>query len=129
MLFETAAKRGALTELIERLAENRPTLLEQLEQKPSKSTIDDLRKKISEKTRGIVIINPNNPCGALYEQKVVKQIVELAETARRDGLLGHRRAVACLPPKHAGYYMEILGLRGYTNRTETSPIVLNAAQA
>jgi len=40
--------------------------------------VDDLRRKISKKTRGIVVINPNNPCGALYEEKVVKQIVDLA---------------------------------------------------
>ncbi len=39
---------------------------------------DDLRRKISKKTRAIVIINPNNPCGALYEEKVIKQIVDLA---------------------------------------------------
>ena len=40
--------------------------------------VDDLRRKISRKTRGIVIINPNNPSGALYEEKVVKQILNLA---------------------------------------------------
>lgn len=40
--------------------------------------IDDLRSKVSEKTRGIIIINPNNPCGALYEENVVKQILDLA---------------------------------------------------
>ncbi len=40
--------------------------------------IDDLRRKISKKTRAIVIINPNNPCGALYEENIVKQIVDLA---------------------------------------------------
>lgn len=40
--------------------------------------IDDLRKKISKKTRAITIINPNNPCGALYESKVIKEILNLA---------------------------------------------------
>jgi alanine-synthesizing transaminase len=40
--------------------------------------IDDLRKKISNKTRAITIINPNNPCGALYESKVIKEILDLA---------------------------------------------------
>jgi alanine-synthesizing transaminase len=40
--------------------------------------IDDLRSKISKKTRAIAIINPNNPCGALYEEKAVKQILDLA---------------------------------------------------
>jgi len=40
--------------------------------------INDLRSKISRKTRGIVVINPNNPCGALYGEKVVKEVVDLA---------------------------------------------------
>lgn len=40
--------------------------------------IDDLRSKISEKTRAIVIINPNNPTGVLYKKKVVKQILDVA---------------------------------------------------
>lgn len=40
--------------------------------------IDDLRSKITFKTRGIVVINPNNPCGALYAEEVVKEIVNLA---------------------------------------------------
>jgi len=40
--------------------------------------IDDLRKKINEKTKGLVIINPNNPTGALYPPKVVKEMVDLA---------------------------------------------------
>ncbi|MHA1237674.1 MAG: aminotransferase class I/II-fold pyridoxal phosphate-dependent enzyme [Candidatus Odinarchaeia archaeon] len=40
--------------------------------------IDDLRKKITDKTRAISIINPNNPTGALYSAKVVKEIVDLA---------------------------------------------------
>ena len=40
--------------------------------------IDDLKRKISNKTRAIVIINPNNPTGALYDQKVIKGIVDLA---------------------------------------------------
>ena len=40
--------------------------------------IDDLREKISESTRAIVIINPNNPTGALYNKKIIKNIVNLA---------------------------------------------------
>jgi alanine-synthesizing transaminase len=40
--------------------------------------IDDLRKKISNNTRAITIINPNNPCGALYGGKVIKEILDLA---------------------------------------------------
>ncbi len=39
---------------------------------------DDIRKKINEKTRGIVIINPNNPTGALYPEKAIREIVDIA---------------------------------------------------
>ena len=40
--------------------------------------IDDMRKKITDRTKAIVIINPNNPTGALYPKEVLQQIVELA---------------------------------------------------
>ena len=40
--------------------------------------IDDIRSKITDKTKAIVIINPNNPTGALYPKEVLEQIVELA---------------------------------------------------
>ena len=40
--------------------------------------LDDIRSKISAKTRGIVVINPNNPTGAVYPQEILEGIVELA---------------------------------------------------
>lgn len=40
--------------------------------------VDDIRKKISNKTKGIVLINPNNPTGALYSKKIVKEIINIA---------------------------------------------------
>lgn len=40
--------------------------------------IDDIKKKITPKTKGIVIINPNNPTGALYSDETLKEIVEIA---------------------------------------------------
>ena len=40
--------------------------------------IDDIKKKITNKTKAIVIINPNNPTGALYPKDVLQQIVEVA---------------------------------------------------
>ena len=40
--------------------------------------LDDIRSKITEKTRGIVIINPNNPTGALYPESLLKEIIEIA---------------------------------------------------
>jgi alanine-synthesizing transaminase len=40
--------------------------------------VADLEKKITDRTRGIVIINPNNPTGALYPRDVLESIIELA---------------------------------------------------
>ena len=40
--------------------------------------IDDMRKKINSRTKAIVIINPNNPTGALYPREVLQKIVDLA---------------------------------------------------
>ena len=40
--------------------------------------IEDIRKKITSNTRAIVVINPNNPTGALYTVELLKEIVELA---------------------------------------------------
>lgn len=40
--------------------------------------IDDIRGKVTEKTKAIVIINPNNPTGALYPKEVLSEIVEIA---------------------------------------------------
>ena len=40
--------------------------------------IDNMRSKITDKTKAIVIINPNNPTGALYPKEVLQQIVDLA---------------------------------------------------
>ncbi len=39
----------------------------------------DLEKKISSRTKGIVLINPNNPTGAVYSTETVEHIVTLAE--------------------------------------------------
>ena len=40
--------------------------------------MDDIRSKISCKTKAIVIINPNNPTGALYPREVLQEIVDIA---------------------------------------------------
>ncbi len=40
--------------------------------------IEDIKSKINDKTKAIILINPNNPTGALYKTEVLHQIVELA---------------------------------------------------
>jgi alanine-synthesizing transaminase len=46
--------------------------------------IADIRSKISPNTRAIVVINPNNPTGAVYDRTILEQIVDLA---REHGLV------------------------------------------
>jgi alanine-synthesizing transaminase len=40
--------------------------------------IADIKRKITPRTRGIVVINPNNPTGALYPESVLLEIIEVA---------------------------------------------------
>ncbi len=40
--------------------------------------LEDIRSKITPKTKGIVVINPNNPTGALYPKAILEGIVEIA---------------------------------------------------
>jgi alanine-synthesizing transaminase len=40
--------------------------------------LNDMRSKISEDTRAIVLINPNNPTGALYSDDILKEIIQIA---------------------------------------------------
>ena len=40
--------------------------------------IEDMKSKITDRTKGIVIINPNNPTGALYPREILEQIADLA---------------------------------------------------
>ncbi|GAA2892742.1 aminotransferase [Actinoplanes cyaneus] len=46
--------------------------------------LEDMASKITERTRALVVINPNNPTGAVYSQDVLLGMIELA---RRHGLL------------------------------------------
>ena len=41
--------------------------------------IEDIRKKVNDKTKGIVVVNPNNPTGALYPKEILEEIVQIAE--------------------------------------------------
>jgi aspartate/methionine/tyrosine aminotransferase len=61
-----------------RFFEGTPVSYETIEKEGWHPNIDDLRKKISKKTRAIVVINPNNPTGSVYDRKMVKQILDIA---------------------------------------------------
>ncbi|HEX9261872.1 MAG TPA: aminotransferase class I/II-fold pyridoxal phosphate-dependent enzyme [Candidatus Bathyarchaeia archaeon] len=55
-----------------------PIPYETIEEEGWQPDVDDLRSKISGKTRALVITNPNNPTGAVYGKKIVKQMLDLA---------------------------------------------------
>ncbi len=40
---------------------------------------EDIRKKVTDKTKAIVVINPNNPTGSLYPREVLEEIVRIAQ--------------------------------------------------
>jgi len=61
-----------------RFFDGTPVSYETIEEKGWRPNIDDLRKKVSKKTRAIVIINPNNPTGSVYDCKMVKEILDIA---------------------------------------------------
>ena len=46
--------------------------------------LDDIRAKITPRTKGIVVINPNNPTGVMYTDALLKGVVEIA---REHGLV------------------------------------------
>jgi alanine-synthesizing transaminase len=61
-----------------RFFDGTPVAYETVEKEGWQPNVDDLRKKISKKTRALVIINPNNPTGALYGRKMVKEMLDVA---------------------------------------------------
>lgn len=40
--------------------------------------VEDIRKKVNDRTRAVVIINPNNPTGGVYTKKFLKDIIDIA---------------------------------------------------
>jgi len=61
-----------------RFFEGTPVSYETIEEEGWRPNIDDLRSKITQRTRAIVIINPNNPTGAVYDRKMVKEMLDIA---------------------------------------------------
>ena len=58
--------------------EGTPVSYETIEDEGWIPNIDDLRSKISPKTRAIVITNPNNPTGSVYSEKCIKEMLDIA---------------------------------------------------
>ncbi len=92
---------------------------ETVEENGWQPNIDDLRGKITDETRGIVIINPNNPCGALYEEKVLKQMLDLAgeydvpvlSDEIYDQLVFEKRFISTA---HLAKDVPVIGLNGFS---------------
>jgi alanine-synthesizing transaminase len=61
-----------------RFFEGKPVAYRTIEAEGWRPDPDDIRKKISKLTRAIVIINPNNPTGAFYDEKTVREILNIA---------------------------------------------------
>ncbi|MCK4415732.1 MAG: aminotransferase class I/II-fold pyridoxal phosphate-dependent enzyme [Thermoplasmatales archaeon] len=64
--------------LITRFNDAEPVAYRCIEEEGWQPDVNDIRKKISKRTKGIVVINPNNPTGALYSKKVIKEIIDIA---------------------------------------------------
>jgi alanine-synthesizing transaminase len=61
-----------------RFFDGTPVAYETIEEEGWQPNLDDLRSKISERTRAIVIINPNNPTGAVFDKNVIEEILNIA---------------------------------------------------
>ena len=64
--------------LLPRLNDAKPVAYRTIEREGWQPDIDDIRKKISPRTKALVLINPNNPTGALYSKKVIQDFIDLA---------------------------------------------------
>ena len=56
----------------------KPVPYRTIEEEGWRPDVDDMRAKITEHTKMIVLVNPNNPCGALYDPRTVKEVLDLA---------------------------------------------------
>ncbi len=61
-----------------------PVLYDCVEEDGWNPSVQDIKSKITKKTKAIVIINPNNPTGVLYSDKV---LLEIAEIARQNDII------------------------------------------
>ncbi|PKK85362.1 MAG: alanine aminotransferase [Thermoplasmata archaeon HGW-Thermoplasmata-1] len=54
-----------------------PVTYRSIEDEGWQPDVEDIRRKITNRTRAIVLINPNNPTGALYNRKAIKEVCDL----------------------------------------------------
>jgi len=64
--------------LITRFLNAKPIAYRCIESNSWQPDVDDIRKNITKKTKGVILINPNNPTGALYSKNVLKEIIDIA---------------------------------------------------
>jgi len=97
----------------------KPVTYETVENERWQPNTEDLRSKISKRTRAIAIINPNNPCGALYGEKAVKQIIDLAgehdlpilSDEIYDQIIYEKKFVSTA---HLAKHVPVIGLNGFS---------------
>ncbi|MDG6218853.1 MAG: aminotransferase class I/II-fold pyridoxal phosphate-dependent enzyme [Candidatus Thermoplasmatota archaeon] len=65
-------------QLITRVNDALPIPYRCLEDEGWQPDVDQIRCKISNRTKAIVLINPNNPTGSLYHRKIIKEIIDIA---------------------------------------------------
>ena len=64
--------------IITRFNDANPIPYRCIEEKGWQPDVDNIRARISNRTKGIILINPNNPTGALYSRKIIQEIVDVA---------------------------------------------------
>ncbi len=62
-----------------KLADAKPVFVETLEEDGFKYTKENLLKAITENTKAIILNSPNNPTGAVYEEKELREIAKIAQ--------------------------------------------------
>jgi aspartate/methionine/tyrosine aminotransferase len=55
-----------------------PVPYRQMEEENWQPDIDMIRKRITKRTKGIIVINPNNPTGAVYPERSIREIGDIA---------------------------------------------------
>ncbi len=58
--------------------EGRVVSYRQIEEEDWRPDVDEIRRKITDSTKALVMINPNNPTGAIYDEKAVREVGDVA---------------------------------------------------